>query len=101
MIAHDDVDDPVTARVAAWRDAFAAAPTVPDSDGRWWDAWLAVLAGSTDLDPGDDRAIIRDNRTHGFPTLSQLVSVVSVGSDGVDMRMSTLRIPGRWNDLHL
>lgn len=101
MIAHDDVDDPVTARVAAWRDAFAAAPTVPDSDGRWWAAWLAVLAGSTDLDPGDDRAIIRDNRTHGFPTLSQLVSVVSVGSDGVDMRMSTLRIPGRWNDLHL
>ncbi len=101
MIAHDEVDDPATARVVAWRDAFAAAPTVPDSDGRWWDAWLAVLADSTDLDPADDRAIIRDNRAHGFPTLSQLVSVASVSSDGVDMRMATLDHPGRWNDLHL
>ncbi|WP_197510037.1 NRDE family protein [Tessaracoccus coleopterorum] len=34
MIAHDDVDDPHTARVAAWLDAFAATPTEGDT---WWE----------------------------------------------------------------
>jgi len=101
MVAHDDVDDPRTARVVAWLDAFAAAPTDAGSDGRWWDAWLAILAESTEVGPLDDRAIIRDNRAHGFPTLSLLVSVASVSKDGVEVRMATLDDPGRWNDLGL
>ncbi|HNV09837.1 MAG TPA: NRDE family protein [Propionibacteriaceae bacterium] len=101
MIAHDDVDDPATARVAAWLDAFASAPTTPGPDGRWWDAWLAVLAASTGVGPLDDRAIIRDNRVHGYPTLSLLVSVASVGRGGVEVGMATLDDPGRWNDLSL
>lgn len=101
MIAHDDVDDPKTARVAAWLDAFAAAPTDDSPDGRWWDAWLAVLAKTTVLDASDDRAIIRDNHAHGFPTLSLLVSVASVSGSGVNAQMATLDAPGRWNDLGL
>lgn len=101
MIAHDDVDDPATPRVVAWRQAFAAASTDADADGRWWDPWLAVLADSTALDASDDRAIIRDNRTHGFPTLSLLVCVASVSDDGVAMRMDTLENPGEWNDISL
>lgn len=97
MVAHDDVDDPATARVGAWLDAFAAAPTAAGSGGRWWDDWLAILAESTDLGPLDDRAIIRDNRAHGYPTLSLLVSVASVSREGVDVSMATLDDPGRWN----
>ena len=98
MMAHDDVNDPATARVMAWLDAFAAAPTAAGSDGRWWDGWLTILAESTDLGPLDDRAIIRDNRPHGYPTLSLLVSVASVSQDGVEVSMATLDEPGRWND---
>jgi hypothetical protein len=101
MVAHDDVDDPMTARVAAWRDAFAAASTCADQDGRWWDGWLAVLAQSSELDPTDDRAMIRDNRPHGYPTLSLLVSLASVSSEGVEVSMATLDEPGRWNSLAL
>ena len=43
------------------------------------------------------RAIIRDNRPHGFPTLSLLVCVASVGRAGVEARMTTLERPGHWN----
>jgi len=101
MIAHDDLDDPATARVAAWLDAFAAAPTDESQDGRWWEPWLSVLASSADLDPSDDRALIRDNHAHGFPTMSLLVAVASVSPDGVEAAMATLEEPGRWNDLTL
>lgn len=96
MIAHDDVNDQATARVRAWRDAFAAAPT----DGEpWWEAWLDVLERTTDTPPTDDTAIIRDNRTHGFPTLSLLVSVASVCEQDVWVRDAELRRPGIWNPL--
>ncbi|HET7725551.1 MAG TPA: NRDE family protein [Propionibacteriaceae bacterium] len=98
MIAHDDLDDPRTARVVAWRDAFGAADTSTDGDGRWWDPWLEVLATSSELEPTDDRAIIRDNHAHGYPTLSLLVSVASVSAEGVDVHMATLDEPGHWND---
>ena len=101
MIAHDDVDDPRTPRITAWRDAFAAASTSADADGHWWDGWLAVLARSSEIDPTDDRAIIRNNRPHGYPTLSLLVSVASLSSEGVEVRMAALDEPGRWNDLTL
>ncbi len=101
MIAHDDVDDPRTARIAAWRDAFTTAPTSADPDDHWWDDWLAVLTRSSQLDPTDDRAIIRDNRPHGYPTLSLLVSVASLTNAGVEVKMAALDEPGRWNDLTL
>lgn len=93
--------DPRTARITAWADAFTAASTSAVADGHWWDGWLAVLARSSERDPEDDRAIIRDNRPHGYPTLSLLVSVASLSSDGVEVRMAALDEPGRWNDLTL
>lgn len=101
MIAHDEVDDPATPRIAAWLEAFAAAPTTADEHGRWWDGWLAVLAESTTVGPLDDRAIIRDNRVFGYPTLSLLVSFASVDVDGVQVRVGALDEPGRWNELGL
>ncbi len=95
MIAHDDVDDPGTARVAAWLPAFAAAPTEGEP---WWDDWIRVLADTTRVGPTDDRAIVRDNRPHGFPTQSLLVCVASISGEGVEARMATLREPGRWSE---
>lgn len=99
MIAHDDVDDPRTARVVSWLDAFAEADTDGAGEGPWWAGWLEVLARSAGMPPTDDRAIIRDNRPHGVPTLSLLVAVASVSRTGVDVRTAALDEPGRWKPL--
>lgn len=96
MIAHDEPDDPRTARIAAWRDAFAAAPT---SSRPWWRDWVEVLAASARLDPTDDRAIIRDNRPHGYPTQSLLACVASVTPGDADVRYAALAAPGAWSPL--
>lgn len=98
MVAHDDVDDLGTARVAAWLDAFAGTPTEGE---RWWVDWIDVLAHTTVVGATDDRAIIRDNRPHGFPTQTLLVCVASIGAEGVTAKMATLPEPGRWNELAL
>ncbi|GAA4779871.1 NRDE family protein [Microbacterium gilvum] len=97
MIAHDGLDDRATPRIATWRDAFAAAPA--EGDGAWWEPWLAVLTRSTTLSPEDDRAIIRDNRVHGYPTQSLLACVTSVTPTTADIRYAELETAGRWNPL--
>ncbi len=105
MIAHDDVDDPETARIVAWRDAFPE----PDADragsgegaDAWWTPWLDVLERSAALDPTDERAIIRDNRPYGYPTLSLLVTAASVGRRGAEVVYGELDTPGAWNRLDL
>lgn len=97
MIAHDDVDDPATARISAWRDAFGA----PGDGERWWTPWLATLEGTTTLGPTDDRAIIRDNRPFGYPTLSLLVCAASVSADGAEVVYGELDEPGAWNSVQL
>lgn len=96
MIAHDEPDDPATARIAAWRDAFTAAPTEGE---RWWEPWTGVLAESAALDPRDDRAIIRDNRPHGYATMSLLACVASVTPGAADVRYAELTRPGAWSPL--
>lgn len=110
MLAHDGVDDPGTARIARWLPEFAALgedalreSTRGDgahgtgSFAHWRSRWVALLARSTELGPEDDRAIIRDNRPHGYPTLSLLVCAAEVGPEGVDLVSATLRTPGRWD----
>ena len=99
MIAHDDVDDPATPRIARWLGDFQGAP-VGDGD-RWWDAWLDVLRRSAELEPTDDRAIIRDNRPLGYPTLSLLACVASVSRDGLEVAYGELAEPGHWDELDL
>ncbi len=96
MIAHDDVDDPRTARIVAWHDAFSA-PSGED----WVGEWLAALERTTALPPTDDRAIIRDNRPHGYPTLSLLVCAASVSAEGAEVVYGELDEPGAWNRLQL
>lgn len=99
MIAHDDLDDPRTARITAWLPEFASAATDPGE--RWWDEWIAVIERSAALAATDDRAIIRDHRHVGIPTLSLLVCVASVGADGVELRDAALPAPGTWGPLAL
>jgi hypothetical protein len=98
MIAHDDLDDPRTARITRWLPEVASAATVngTEAPGHWWDEWIAVIDRSAALDATDDRAIIRDHRHLGIPTLSLLVCVASVGADGVEVRDAALLAPGVW-----
>lgn len=99
MIAHDDVDDPRTARITRWLPSFAA--TEPATGEAWWDPWLAIVERSAELAATDDRAIIRDHRHLGIPTLSLLACVASVSPDGIDVRYAELPAPGRWGTLDI
>jgi len=95
MVAHDDVDDESTPRIARWLGEFSDADlTDPD---RWWAPWIDVLASSASLESTDDRALIRDNRPHGYPTQSLLVCVASVTETAVDVQYRALREPGHWD----
>jgi len=102
MIAHDDVDDPATARIVAWRDAFDAAASDAPGGGAWWAPWLDALERTATLDPTDERAIVRDNRPYGYPTLSLLVTAASVSDGRVDLAYGEFDEPGQWNrpELH-
>ena len=94
MIAHDDVDDPATPRIAEWLDDFRAAE--PADGERWWMPWVDVLERSAALSSTDDRAIIRDNRPYGYPTLSLLACVASVSPQDIDVHYGELADPGHW-----
>jgi len=93
MIAHDDLDDPRTARIEAWLPRFAASR--PDDAG-CTDRWIALLAESAEMSPEDDRAIIRDNNPHGYPTMSLLFCTAEVAADGVVLNSHVLPTPGSW-----
>lgn len=97
MIAHDDLDDATTPRIEAWLPEFRALGPTADSDD-WTAEWTALLASSAALPPEDDRAIIRDNRPHGYPTQSLLYCIASVTGDGVDVRDVTLPSPAHWTE---
>jgi hypothetical protein len=104
MIAHDDVDDEGTPRIAQWLPAFAASPASAASGASgdpWWREWMGVLDRSAQLPPTDDRAIVRDNRPYGVPTLSLLVCAASVWPGGVDLAYGELDEPGQWNLVEL
>lgn len=104
MIAHDDLDDPATARISHWLDDFrsAAPDAAPAADAAtdWFAPWLDVLGRSAALDPVDERAIIRDNRPLGYPTLSLLLCAATITPDSVDVRYAELPAPGSWGHTH-
>ncbi|CAH0185993.1 hypothetical protein SRABI76_01651 [Microbacterium oxydans] len=96
MIAHDDLDDAVTPRIQAWLPRFRAlAPAAERAD--WAHDWITLLAESAELAPEDDRAIIRDNRPHGYPTQSLLYATASVTPSGVDVHDHALPSPAHWD----
>ncbi|MBT2483780.1 MULTISPECIES: NRDE family protein [unclassified Microbacterium] len=95
MIAHDDLDDAATPRIATWLPRFRAlGPASASAD--WSSEWVSLLAESAALSPEDDRAIIRDNRPHGYPTQSLLYCVATVTGHGVEVRDVTLPSPAHW-----
>ena len=94
MIAHDDLDDPRTARIEAWLPRFAAA--APEDDG-WASRWVDVLGESAALSPEDDRAIVRDNHVHGYPTMSLLFCTAEVAPGAVTVQSRVLARPGHWD----
>lgn len=96
MIAHDDLDDPGTPRIATWLPEFRALGPASES-ADWTGEWTTLLASSAKLDPEDDRAIIRDNRPHGYPTQSLLYCTASVTRDGVAVDYRALPSPGHWD----
>lgn len=93
MIAHDDLDDPGTARITRWLPEFRAHPTRGED---WPESWIRLLATTAELDPTDDTAIIRDNRPHGYPTQSLLYCTAAVDAAGIEVRDHTLPVPGHW-----
>lgn len=96
MIAHDDLDDDETPRIATWLPEFRAlGPTADSTD--WAAEWTDLLAQSAQLDPEDDRAIIRDNRPHGYPTQSLLYCTAAVGPDAVTIEYRALPSPAHWD----
>ncbi|MBO9625732.1 MAG: NRDE family protein [Microbacterium sp.] len=96
MIAHDDLDDAETPRIAAWLPEFRALGPTADSPD-WAGAWTSLLAASARLSPEDDRAIIRDNRPHGYPTQSLLFCTAAVSADGVEVDYHALSTPAHWD----
>ena len=97
MVAHDDVDDPGTARITRWLPDFrgAAERFAPD-EPEWWGAWLAIVERSAELAGDDEAAIIRRQSFEGIPSYSLVICVATVGETALDVRDTPLTTPGRW-----
>ncbi|MFJ4223173.1 NRDE family protein [Microbacterium sp. NPDC089695] len=96
MIAHDDLDDAATPRIETWLPEFRGLGPAADLDD-WAAAWTRLLERTAALDPEDDRAIIRDNRPHGYPTQSLLYCTAAVTPAGVALDYRALAHPGHWD----
>jgi len=100
MIAHHDIDDVErTPRIERWLPEFRALAGLPDAE--WRDRWVALLERTARLPADDDRAIIRDNRRHGYATLSLLACLAelrpeSEPGDALRIDAAVLREPARW-----
>jgi hypothetical protein len=95
MVAHDEVDDPDTARISTWLPEFRTAAVDAPDEG-WWRPWLAIMDRSAELAGDDDAAIIRRQTYEGIPSYSLLVCVGTVSESGVEVRDAPLTTPGEW-----
>ena len=99
MISHDEVDDPRTARIVRWLPDYRELTQQQGPEmafEQWAHQWVAVLSASSALGPFDDRAIIRDNHPHGYPTMSLLVCVAEIRAERVQLASAVLPEPGVW-----
>lgn len=94
MVAHGSVNSAENARINTWLPNFQQLAGI--GEARWRDAWLALLTESAKLQPGDDRAIIRDNTPHGIPTKSLLVCLAEIRRAEVKIESATLVEPSKW-----
>ena len=97
MIAHGDLDDAGTARIEKWLPRFRAEARQASDAADWASHWIGLLADTASLDPTDDRAIIRDNRVHGYPTLSLLYCTAELSAHGAKVESHVLPTPGHWH----
>lgn len=98
MIAHTGLDDPQSPRIAAWLDAFRASASEADQEdgASWRDAWAATLTQTARLQPTDDRAIVRDNRPLGIPTLTLYAVMAEIQPGAVRLWHALLNEPANW-----
>jgi hypothetical protein len=97
MVAHDDVDDPATARITRWLPEFrSTAAERPADEAPWWRAWLDIIERSADLPGDDDAAIIRRQSFEGIPSYSLLLCIAAVGEDALVVRDAPFTTPGAW-----
>lgn len=95
MLAHHEVDDIThTPRIAAWLPDFRALTGL---GAQWRDEWIALLGRTAQLPNSDDRAIIRDNTPHGYPTQSLLACLAEVGPQGMHLDTAVLTAAGTWS----
>ncbi|HWM16178.1 MAG TPA: NRDE family protein [Microbacterium sp.] len=104
MIAHDEVDDATTARIAQWLPDFRdAAPEVERTpgDAEWWRPWLSIVERSAQVPGTDETAIIRRQSFEGIPSYSLLIAVATVSESALDVRDAPLSTPGEWGPVTL
>lgn len=95
MIAHHDADDSRSARIERWLPEFRNLAGAGDD---WRERWIELLTSTTALPIDDDRAIIRDNRSHGYPTMSLLVCTAEISGSTRELSLesATLTKPAVW-----
>jgi hypothetical protein len=93
MVAHHEIDDAVTPRIARWIGDFRRAGVRPGAD--WWMPWLDVVERATS-DPS--ASVLRRDEHDGHVLESLLLCVATVGAGGVEVRQATPVEPGRWDD---
>lgn len=97
LVNSEHPDDESFTRVRRWLPQFRQATTHARGDRRaFFDGWLEVIARSADLAPGQDAAIIRDNRPWGVPTQSLMMCLATVGTDTVSLDEVEFTTPGDW-----
>jgi uncharacterized protein with NRDE domain len=96
MVAHDEVDDPETARIARWLPEFRAAAEQPAADAEWWAPWTRIIARSAELAGDDDDAIIRRQTFEDVPSFSLVMCVATVSESALEVRDAPLSTPGEW-----
>ena len=107
MVAHDDVDDADTARIARWLPEFrrvagdAESGDAESGDAEWWAPWLSIVERSAALPGSEESAIIRRQSFEGVPSYTLLIAAASVGRDGLDVRDAPLSTPGQWGPIRL
>lgn len=94
MVAHGSVNSAENERINTWLPQFRRLVGIDDT--LWRDAWVELLTESAKLQPGDDRAMLRDNTPHGIPTQSLLVCLAEIGSTQVEVSSATLKDPSIW-----
>ncbi|MFT4186702.1 MAG: NRDE family protein [Micrococcaceae bacterium] len=93
MVAHDNMDDFRTPRIKLWLPEFQKLAGLPEDE--WQQAWLDLLEKTTKLGPEDNKAIIRDNRVYGIPTLSLMYVIGKNSESRITLNSKVFDKPGQ------